>query len=551
MSTFMKSCVSLLLVFILFVQYAFLSVIRFSMEVTPNPLKVWEAADVKIQALDAAGALVKDYQWVILIDFEGAQDTTIYDIPSNGFYQFVPADLWEKTFSKWLVVRKSGQFTLKVYDSWSEEIVWSTMLMVWDTAQQTTTKKTIDIVEPMSGAVVNASALHVIGTVENKLTPLEFYINGEKIDIEWESDATGNFAVYLPMLPAWRHILQVKMLDYRGTVIGESDEISFTYAPPQTDNFLKSFVVTPNGDVNPWTQITFTADTDTTVRSMEIVVWTIGTFVMDREAVGKFTKTIVVDKPWVHRVDATVIFEWWQRTPYIDRAVVNVLAKDIVDIGLVRVVNDPADPSKVSLSRDIVWQPSSYIVRYGAAQDSLNREIKTTQMTVDIPELEIGKQYFFQVFAVDAEGNVVGKWSDIASLITAGQSAAGVSPVTCQVVGIDLTTKKIGDKYFLVRDEVENVVEYHIYKADYEVASIETMQKIGTTTIPQFEYPFDPTAQEDQYTYYAVVATCADGTNLQIDGVKKVHTWPFSDMLMLLFVSLLFYSLYRVYRFSS
>ena len=48
------------------------------------------------------------------------------------------------------------------------------------------------------------------------------------------------------------------------------------------------------------------------------------------------------------------------------------------------------------------------------------------------------------------------------------------------------------------------------------------MQKIATTTVPQFEYPFNTQAQQDEYTYYSVVATCSDGTNLQVDNVKKV-----------------------------
>jgi hypothetical protein len=36
------------------------------------------------------------------------------------------------------------------------------------------------------------------------------------------------------------------------------------------------------------------------------------------------------------------------------------------------------------------------------------------------------------------------------------------------------------------------------------------MQKIGTTTLPQFSYPFDPKAKKDEYTFYSVVATCSD-----------------------------------------
>jgi hypothetical protein len=74
-----------------------------------------------------------------------------------------------------------------------------------------------------------------------------------------------------------------------------------------------------------------------------------------------------------------------------------------------KVINNLADPSKVSLSWTPMGTPASYVVRYGQAQDSLTSEIKTTVTNVEISGLEIGKQYFFQVFAVDATGAITGK----------------------------------------------------------------------------------------------------------------------------------------------
>jgi hypothetical protein len=91
----------------------------------------------------------------------------------------------------------------------------------------------------------------------------------------------------------------------------------------------------------------------------------------------------------------------------------------------------------------------------------------------------------------------------------------------------------------LVWDAVPWAVEYHIYKSDYEVNTIQNMQKVWSSTVAQFAYPF-----------YSVVATCSDGQNLQIDNVKKVHTWPLSDMIILFFVSLISYFLYRIYKYN-
>jgi hypothetical protein len=137
-------------------------------------------------------------------------------------------------------------------------------------------------------------------------------------------------------------------------------------------------------------------------------------------------------------------------------------------------------------------------------------------------------------------------------LTTQWQSAAWENIIwwSCTVVGIKIRTEKIGDQYFLVWDAVPWVVEYHIYKSDYEVNTIQNMQKVWSSTVSQFAYPFDATAKKDEYTFYSVVATCSDGQNLQIDNVKKVHTWPLSDMIILFFVSLMSYFLYRIYKYN-
>jgi hypothetical protein len=34
------------------------------------------------------------------------------------------------------------------------------------------------------------------------------------------------------------------------------------------------------------------------------------------------------------------------------------------------------------------------------------------------------------------------------------------------------------------------------------------MQKIGQTSDTRFEYPFDPTAKNNEYAYYAIEAEC-------------------------------------------
>lgn len=108
------------------------------------------------------------------------------------------------------------------------------------------------------------------------------------------------------------------------------------------------------------------------------------------------------------------------------------------------------------------------------------------------------------------------------------ENTFGSAPLTssdgrCTVVGIKVKTEKIGDQYYLMRNPVPGATEYTIYRSDFVTNSVDQMQKVATSPIAQFAYPFDASASQDQYAYYAVTATCADGSTLQVDNIKRVH----------------------------
>lgn len=521
----------------------------FSLTVTPNPLAPSVAADLTIKAVQADGTVVAGYKGTVIIDLENFQDANAYDMPSDGVYAFTAEDQWIKTFSKWLIIKKSWTFTIKAFDIANDAIQWSSSLVVWsgptgDALEQ----QLIEIVSPASGSVVSASALNLIGKSDSKRVPLQFFIDGQKVFLEGETDALGNFSVYLPGVSSWPHTIQAKIVDYQGNIIGVSPMVGITYEAPATDAYLKSFTVTPDGTVNAGDQVVIAATVQDTVRSVEIRFGDMGLYPLERQGDGTFTKTIIADVPGVQKIDATLIFDGGQRTDYPDRATLNVVAVD--GVSMLKAIADPNNPQRASLSWVPQGNPASYVVRYGTSPDALSSEAKSISPSTTIDGLQWGT-YAFQVFAVDANGLVVGKWSDIVML----QNVFGSAPTTsdggrCTVVGIKVKTEKIGDQYYLMRDSVPWATEYNIYRSDFVTKSVDEMQKVGTSPIAQFAYPFDASASHDQYAYYAVTATCADGTTLQIDNIKKVHVWPVSDMLTMILICLFCYSLYRLYRMA-
>ena len=77
------------------------------------------------------------------------------------------------------------------------------------------------------------------------------------------------------------------------------------------------------------------------------------------------------------------------------------------------------------------------------------------------------------------------------------------------------------------------------------------MQKAGETTGTMFEYPFNKLSKKDEYAYYVVEAMCKDGTNLQLDTVKKVKVGPMENILLFFIIALLGYCTFKLYRYAK
>ncbi len=527
--------------------------------VTPNPMTPGEAGDMTITAVDSEWKTVSNYKGTIIIDFENYQDPNVYDMPSNWFYTFLEEDQGKKTFNKGFVIKKPWKFVLKVYDNDNDSIVGTLPLSVWEQVTSSTgEKRQIQLQEPLPNAQIKWSALNIIWFTDSRKTPLQFFIDDEQVSYTGETDDSGVFSVFLTQIKDGDHSLVVKMTDYQNAIIWESESISFSYQSPQTDEFLQSFTANPDGEIALGQLVTFSAKTDSVIKSIELMIGTGDMFIMDKIDNGNFSKSLKINKEWVQKINITLVFDGGKRVSYEDMATLHVttntpLKDPEIGIGILKAVNDAANPSQATLSWTPYGKPASYLIRYGTSQDNLTQEVKVKETQVKLSGLEIGKKYYFQVFAVNAQWKTEGIPSDIAMIMTQWQqeidSWVNSSAPSCAVVGIKLSTQKIGDEYFLVRDAVSGAVEYRIYRSDYEVNSIENMKKIGTSTIPQFSYPFNQNAQQDEYSYYSVVAICSDGTNLQIDNVKKVHTWPVSDTILLLIIASLGYMMIRIYRY--
>jgi hypothetical protein len=149
--------------------------------------------------------------------------------------------------------------------------------------------------------------------------------------------------------------------------------------------------------------------------------------------------------------------------------------------------------------------------------------------------------YFFQIIPMDAESHNSWDPSEIVEYHPADLS--------CVVKWIKVRKEQIWDNYYLVRDPVENVTSYEVYKSDW--ADMTDARLVWNLTWTRFQYLFDKDAKKDEYAYYQVQAICLDWTSVIVDKAQKVKVWPVENMLLIIIISIFVYSLYKLHKISD
>lgn len=212
---------------------------------------------------------------------------------------------------------------------------------------------------------------------------------------------------------------------------------------------------------------------------------------------------------------------------------------------------------------DLSWkvldgEAEQFAVFYGTGADQLSGTILTTEPYLALTGLTHGKRYYFQIQALDQNHESEGLPSDIVEfdlLILTGVGPEG-NPITghaivtdplCMVKNINFSTKKIGSRYYMLRDAVEHAEKYRIFRAETPES---TKRLIGETEIARFEYPFDTTVTGEQFAYYSIEAVCKDGSKAMLANAEKVQVGPMEDFLLILSATLLFFFAYRFYSYN-
>ena len=542
----------------------------FQIEVSPSSFAVNQAVDFTIKAIKNK-QVMKNYTGMVFMSVDGiAKDSasklklTDATISNGGILEMGLADQWVKKYTKGLLITKPGNFTVSVADFTQDTISWSTTVMV--SSDFKAEVRNIQILSPSAWSEENQSTINVMATADTLPNARVQILLNDALAKETTTDANGLINDTISGLKVGTNVLQIKALSVTNEQVGSSEKLVFTYQG-QSDNLLKSFTATPNQNLKVWNKVRFELTTEDNVSSAKLIFPDNKEYPLDKEKDGLFSKELMLTQ-----TGSLDIASELSAGPTLNKKYDKMLTLEVADntqIWEVKIQALTALAGAIQLDWKVIgWSSPAYAIQYGLTKDDLAGTAITKETTATLSGFTYGKDYFFKIQPLNIQNIADGLPSDvleftmpIASWTGPNQTALSASGLemtpdhptaalpTCIVKNIKVSTQKIGNKYYLVRNKIENATKYLVYKSDF--ADNSDMSFLGETELTRFEYPFDKTSKEDVYAYYTVEALCADGNKAVLTEAQKVKVGPVEDMMLILTLTMLGYLIYRLYSYRE
>lgn len=542
----------------------------FQIEVSPSSFAVNQAVDFTIKAIKNK-QVMKNYTGMVFMSVDGiAKDSasklklTDATISNGGILEMGLADQWVKKYTKGLLITKPGNFTVSVADFTQDTISWSTTVMV--SSDFKAEVRNIQILSPSAWSEENQSTINVMATADTLPNARVQILLNDALAKETTTDANGLINDTISGLKVGTNVLQIKALSVTNEQVGSSEKLVFTYQG-QSDNLLKSFTATPNQNLKVWNKVRFELTTEDNVSSAKLIFPDNKEYPLDKEKDGLFSKELMLTQTGSLDITSDL-----SAGPTLSKKYDKMLTLEVADntqIWEVKIQALTTLAGAIQLDWKVIgWSSPAYAIQYGLTKDDLAGTAITKETTATLSGFTYGKDYFFKIQPLNIQNIADGLPSDvleftmpIASWTGPNQTALSASGLemapdhptaalpTCVIKNIKVSTQKIGNKYYLVRNKIENATKYLVYKSDFADNSDKSF--LGETELTRFEYPFDKTSKEDVYAYYTVEALCADGNKAVLTEAQKVKVGPVEDMMLILTLTMLGYLIYRLYSYRE
>lgn len=408
-----KFFISVVTSIFLFMQAAYAGdVASFVVEVSPKNLKVNQAADLTIKAVDANGAVVKDYNSTVYMSVLEIKDLQDAVLPNDNIYEFSAKDQWQITFSKWFILKTPWSYTVKVEDFNNENIVWQANVEVSASSVQWV-ENAITFSSPIKNGTETSSTVTVVWNAWVKNAKVQIILDGVKVKEE-TSNSQGDFSSFLTLLSPWAHILEAKVSDIDGKILAQSESHPFTYQPQQWWS-IQSIEVLPSKTLKQWQKATFVVKVWWDVTAIELTLrdetWKESKLQLDKTSEWTFQKQLLMDVAGVYTIDATYNAGVENKS---QPAITTISVLEWKWIKEVVYIVDPLDKTKLNLAWKPIWEVEYVLVKKWLKKDSLEWSDVLTWSTWSIVWFDVSKEwYYIRLFPSDSKWEIIGEPSDI------------------------------------------------------------------------------------------------------------------------------------------
>lgn len=528
-----------------------------------NPITQWEATNLTI-TMKKNWDRMTSYMWSIFIMITDENWKAInqneYTLPSQWMYEFTTSDMGTVTFQRWLEIKKEWTFYIEVSDFDDDKTLWQQEIIV-QKSKQNHWSSNIEILNPNPDVPLTTEVIDLLAMAPDlKNSFVTIYIDETPIQTSSVvvTDSQGLISYKIPDIVAWKHTLSLEIQDVDWTILWNSKTINFTYSP-ENFSLFKDISITPESWLMIEDTVDITVNTDELAESVTMFLSDRpenDSIILNKIWNGKFGQKVFLIKTWSVEISLQIsasnnstnqTFSW-------------VKTLNVWWIPTISNITTKIDTwnNTVDISRDAEnWTAWSFLLEYSYDENNLefNKKVEETQFRfTGVPE---DQPVYLRI--TPYRDNWQKHWTASKTIqfviskptVTTTQSDTPEfdmppAPKTCTVQNINTRTKKIWDKYYLVRDKVENVSKYIVYSSPTE--SISDRVKVYETTDTSYEYPFDHTSEEDIFMYFRIDWVCDEKEELQLSWATKVQVWPSENFFLLLCMTLLIYFGIKLFR---
>lgn len=379
-------------------------------------IEMGEPVSFTVTALDAEEQLVEDYQGTVT--FESTAEDTL--LPSD--YTFELADQGEHEFTLALTILSEGTQTLTVKDTDDETIMGEFEIGEGGTEAVTKPVATIELDSPLAGTYAS-TAQTVSGTTQKDSTVTIY--DGTTVLGSINTDDDGKFSFQVSGLKEGKHEIYIMSEHLPTGEITDSKkvEVIVDITPP----VVSKITVTPTGEIEAETPFSITVESETESEisvvlnnlSYELTEQTKGVYtgqIMTPATEGQYAISILAKDKFGN--DATYPGETKLTVKPKKKPVANVLAI--------------SEEEAIQVDWDIFPNAARYRVSYGKSETSMTQKIVTLDSAPSwkLRNLEGGTDYFLQIEALSASGQVISLPSEVASARALVKVEAVLPPVT-------------------------------------------------------------------------------------------------------------------------